>query len=186
MPFGRFTNNGDFSEGDQVHEPSPKLSLAGGYSYNHKAQRASGQRGSFLFEARDLELLFIDAVFKYNGWAVYSEYMNRHTSNPITLSANPEDKPVYVYTGYGFLTQASYYFKNKIELGVRYSFVNPTSAISSLETRTDEYVFGVTKYLYKHRVKLQSNLIYQQKEIFSPLSGTKDRWIFHFQVELGI
>lgn len=186
MPFGKFTNNGDFSEGDQVHETSPKLSLAGGYSYNHKAQRAAGQRGSFLWEARDLELFFLDAMFKYQGWAIYSEYMNRHTFNPITLAEDPEEKPVYVYTGYGFLTQVSYYFKNKIELGFRYSFVNPTNAISSLETRTDEYVFGVTKYLYKHRVKLQSNIIYQQKELFAPLNGTKDRWIAHFQVELGI
>jgi phosphate-selective porin OprO/OprP len=120
------------------------------------------------------------------GWALYSEYMKRHTDNPITVAPSPELKNIHVYTGYGYLAQLSYYFKNKIEIGGRYSFVNPSTAISSIETRTNEYALGVTKYLYKHKVKLQSNLIYQQKENFAPITGPKDRWFLHFQVELGI
>jgi hypothetical protein len=186
LPLGKFTNNNDFSEGDQKHELTPKLSIAAGYSFNHMAQRANGQRGAYLHESRDLKNLYFDAVFKYMGWAVYTEFMERQTENPITISPDPELKNIYVYTGYGFLTQLSYYFKNRIEIGGRYSLINPSSEISAYESRTNEYAVGVTKYLYSHKVKLQSNLIYQQKENLSPITGSKDRWFIHFQVELGI
>jgi hypothetical protein len=186
LPLGKFTSNGDFSEGDQVHEPKPKLSLAGGYSYNHKAQRAGGQRGSFLYETRDIETWYLDAVFKYIGWSFYTEYMNRFANDPITLSENTDEKPIYVYSGYGFLAQLSYYFKNKVEIGVRYSFIDPTTTISAFEARNNEYSLGFTKYLYKHKVKAQTNLIYQQKGKLQPETDSNDRWIFHFQVELGI
>jgi hypothetical protein len=186
LPLGNFTGNGDFSEGDQVHEPKPKLSLAGGYSFNHKAQRASGQRGSFLYEARDIETWYLDAIFKYMGWSVYTEYMNRFANDPITLSESIDEKPIYVYSGYGFVTQISYYFKNKLEIGARYSFIDPSKTIAALEARNNEYSLGLTKYLYKHKVKVQTNLIYQQKGNLQPEMGSKDRWIFQFQVELGI
>ncbi|MFP4556307.1 MAG: porin [Bacteroidales bacterium] len=129
LPFGRFTNNGDFSEGDQFHEPTPKLSVAGGYSFNHKAQRAGGQRGDFLNEQRDIETWYIDALIKYRGWALYSEYMNRYTDNPVTLPPFPlSTGPVYVYNGNGFLTQLSYHFKNNFEIGTRYTKVNPSES----------------------------------------------------------
>jgi hypothetical protein len=186
LPLGKFTGNGDFSEGDQVHEPFLKISLAGGYNFNHKAQRAGGQRGNLLFEQRDIETLFLDAVIKYMGLSIYGEYMNRYADDPITLSSDPAEKPIYVYNGYGFLTQASYYFKNKIELGARYSFVNPSTSIQGFEARNEEYAFGVTKYLYRHKVKVQSNLIYQRKGKMVPETGSDDKWILHFQVELGI
>jgi phosphate-selective porin OprO and OprP len=186
LPFGKFTNNNDFSEGDQKHELTPKLSIAAGYSFNHMAQRANGQRGAFLHESRDLKNLYFDVLFKYMGWAVYTEFMEKRTEDPITIAPTPDQKNIYVYTGYGYLTQLSYYFKNKIEIGGRYSSINPTSQISAYESRTNEYALGLTKYLYSHKVKLQSNLIYQQKGNITPLTGSKDRWFLHFQVELGI
>ena len=185
LPMGKFKGNGDFSEGDQVHESRPKLSLAGGYSYNHKAQRAGGQRGKYLFEARDIVTWYFDAVFKYQGFSFYNEYMNRFTDFPITYSTElGENSPVYVFNGYGFLSQASYYFKNKLEVGLRYSFVKPSIGISSLEPQVKEYSLGVTRYLYKHKVKFQSNVIYHQRELLA--SAIIARWFLHFQVELGI
>ncbi len=186
LPFGKFKDNGDFSEGDQSFELTPKLSFAGGFSFNHKAQRAAGQRGKYLHQQRDIKTWYIDAVFKYRGWAVYTEYMNRIANNPITYINDALENPINIYTGHGFLAQASYYFKNKFELGVRYSFISPNSQVSMVEQRTDEYTLGLTKYLYKHRVKLQSNIIYQQKGYILPEMATKDRWIIHFQIELGI
>ena len=186
LPFGKFKDNGDFSEGDQSFELTPKLSIAGGYSFNHKAQRTAGQRGEFLHQQRDIKTWYIDAMLKYRGWAVYTEYMNRQANDPITYLNDNLENPINIYTGYGFLAQASYYFKNRFELGARYSFIDPSSQISMIEQRTGDYAIVITKYLYRHRVKLQSNIIYQQKEKFLPETGTNDRWIVHFQIELGI
>ncbi|MFO8021749.1 MAG: hypothetical protein R6U65_04720 [Perlabentimonas sp.] len=69
---------------------------------------------------------------------------------------------------------------NDFEIGTRFTTVTPSEAISMYESPVKEYTLGVTKYLHKHRVKLQSNLMYQQRE------SMNDRWVIHFQIELGI
>src|SRR5690606_18954440 len=48
LPFGNFTNDGDYSEGDIEREETPKLSIGGGYSYNDRTTREGGQLGRFV------------------------------------------------------------------------------------------------------------------------------------------
>src|SRR5688572_6126678 len=86
LPFGEFTNNGDYFEGDLAREPRPKLSIAGGYSNNENTIRSGGQLGKFLFQPRDIETTMIDALYKHNGWAFCTEYLIRQSpQNPITM-----------------------------------------------------------------------------------------------------
>src|SRR5690554_3956215 len=68
FPFGSFQNNGSFFEGDIAREQKPKLLLSGAYSFNNKASKTQGQLGDYLFEKRDINSLFLDAMLKYNGW----------------------------------------------------------------------------------------------------------------------
>ena len=198
MPLGMFKGDGDFSEGDLEREPSPKLSLAGGYSFNHKAVRDQGQRGSSLYQSHDIKSLYFDAVMKYRGWAAYAEYMDRRADDPVTVS--PDGEFNAVRTGYGVNMQLSYIFPNNIELAGRYTFVNPESLYyqtgpASGETGspmlisapgTEEYTLGITRYLDRHRIKAQGNIGYRITENLSPGERAISNWIIRFQVELGI
>ena len=198
MPFGMFMGDGDFSEGDLEREPAPKLSLAGGYSFNHKAVRDQGQRGGPLYEARDIKTLYFDALMKYRGWAAYAEYMDRRTDDPVTLS--PDGEFTAVQTGQGVNMQLSYIFQNNIELAGRYSYVNPKnifyqtgllpgevgSPVLISAPETEEYTMGITKYLVRHKIKAQGNIGYRITENISPGEGSSSNWIIQFQVELGI
>ncbi len=198
MPMGMFMGDGNFSEGDLEREPSPKLSIAGGYSFNHKAIRDQGQRGRPLYEARDIKTLYFDALLKYRGWAAYAEYMDRRTDDPVTVSTDGEFSAVR--TGHGVNMQVSYIFPNNIELAGRYTYVDPESlyyqnAPASGEVGnpvlisapgTEEYTLGVTKYLARHKIKTQGNIGYRITENISAGEGSSSNWILQFQIELGI
>src|SRR5690606_2976191 len=122
LPFGAFTNGGDYSEGDLEFEQKPKLSIAAAISQNNKATKTGGQLGDLLYETRDITTLIFDAIFKYQGWAASAEYINRDTDFPLTSKAAGDIQ--YVFKGYGLNTQLSKLVSRKTELAVRYSFVN--------------------------------------------------------------
>ncbi|MBM3426664.1 MAG: porin, partial [Bacteroidetes bacterium] len=50
LPFGKFKNGGDYSEGDLDLEPRPKLSLGASYNFNESGSRARGQLGPDLYQ----------------------------------------------------------------------------------------------------------------------------------------
>lgn len=184
MPLGRFTNDGDFSEGDLVRELTPKLSLAAGYSFNHKTIRNAGQRGAFLHDARDIQTLYGDILFKYMGWAWTAEWMKRIAGDPVTFSA--ELPPVYILTGKGFNTQLSHYFSNAWEVAARFSWLEPDTKVSHYEPRRSEYTLGATRYIYNHKVKVQANITYGQRQAFGTDGAEKKYLNAQVQVELGI
>ncbi|HOY40025.1 MAG TPA: porin, partial [Bacteroidales bacterium] len=130
LPFGIFTNDGDYFEGDLDREPKPRLSLAGGYSFNKGAIRTGGQLGSFMDSGHDIMTLFADMVFKFRGWAFSSEFIKRdiHGSAFVTLT---DGTPAYIVTGYGINTQLSYCFANHIEIAARHSVIIPDNEIRS-------------------------------------------------------
>ncbi len=183
LPLGRFINNGDFSEGDLEFELMPKISISGGYSYNHKAQRLAGQRGIFTDETRNLKNIYGDFLLKYMGWAWFSEYMQRTTEKPSTPSG---DEIVYVYTGEGFNTQLSYMFRSYWELAGRFSLIKPYAKIQKFEADTREYTMGASRYYYQHKMKLQVNISWVERDAVPELSNGRKFLNFLFQVELGI
>ncbi len=182
LPLGSFTDKGDYSEGDLKREPSPKISLAATYSYNIHAHKSSGQYGFEITNPKNIESVFVDALFKYKGVSVASEYLMRNCDNPMTFSV-VDSSQLYIYTGNGFFSQASYLFKNNYEVAGRYSVVNPSSSISSKEVKTEYYTIGVSKYIKEHRIKLQANISYKNA---LKLPQPKANWIGQVQIELGI
>lgn len=184
LPFGRFTNGGDYSEGDLERELTPKLSLAAGYSFNQKASRTGGQLGPDLFQFRDFGTFSADLMFKYLGWAYSAEYMNRTANNPITMDGLGEVR--YIYTGAGLNQQLSYYFPNKVELAVRYSQLWPGTQIRSFERRVDETWLGGGKYFNGHRIKAQLHISYRWRDGIIATNHNGNRWGTIFQVEFGI
>jgi hypothetical protein len=193
LPLGRFKNNGDEFEGDLEREPSPKVVLSGTYHYNDRAERQAGQTGNDIYEMRSLVSMEADMLWKYNGWAWYTEWMNRSTSNPITVSSSDVTKNRAVSVGQGFLTQLSYLFKNNFEIAGRYGQTKPNEALynnpsfpSYKVNEFEQYELGVTKYLRGHRVKIQGSLQYLVPTDMNTLVRQPGYYTGTFQFELGI
>ncbi len=186
LPLGRFKKDGDFSEGDLEFESKPKVSLAAGYSYDENALRTRGTIGTVLYEARDFSSFFADAVVKYNGWALYSEYISRASQQPAFTYTSDSSLKSFAVTGYGVNTQLSYTFRNYWEIAARYSVVNPDKEIRTEAMRDSYYLLGVNKYVRKHLTKFQGFVGYRAQESFQPLKSGKNNFLLVFLVELGI
>ncbi|MBW6492505.1 MAG: OprO/OprP family phosphate-selective porin [Lentimicrobium sp.] len=187
MPFGKFKKDGDFSEGDLEFESTPKISLAAGYSLNQKARRTRGTIGADLYESRDMKSLFADVILKYQGWALFSEYISRGTDNS-AFTFHPSDSSLsaYVMTGRGVNTQLSYCFPNYWEIATRYSVVKPDAEINQNAMLDSYYLMGVNKYLRKHLTKFQGFVGYRTQHSYNQAVFGKNNLLLVFQVELGI
>jgi len=184
FPFGAFKSNGTLFEGDLKREKTPKLMLSGVYHYNDDARRTRGTIGDDLFEKRDIQSLFLDAIVKYNGWAFQTAYMNRTTDNAITINPDDASESRYVFAGSGFDTQLSYLFKSNYELVGRFSYQEPHKDIEMLTPQTNQYSLGITKYIWEHALKLQAEITNSELNYFD--SSKANDWYLRFQVEIGI
>lgn len=184
LPMGQFTNGGDYYEGDLAREAKPKFSIGFGYSFNQNAVRTGGQLGGYLYQATDIGTAIFDLVYKHKGFALSAEYMKRTSPNPITTNSDGAEK--YVYVGDGKNIQGSYIFKNNFEIVSRYSIVNPGEEIKTREKIKEQYTLGLNKYIKGHRIKLQTDVTYQQDRFDEVSATVKDFWIYRFQIEVGI
>ncbi len=184
LPFGTFTDDGDYSEGDLEFEPKPKLSIAGTYSYNDRAYRTGGQFGRELYGSSDIGTFITDMLLKYKGWAWSSEYFDRTSPDPVTISADGDLRAVQV--GQGFNSQLSKLFLSHYEIATRYSRVVPREGVEGQGSLTEEILLGSTKYLKGHRIKLQLYLGYRWLEGRMHTTSPGTAWTGLFQVEFGI
>jgi len=185
LPLGDFTNDGDYSEGDLEREETPKLSIGGGYSLNEKTNRVGGQTGKYVDRPFTLKTSFIDAIFKYNGFAYQAEYMRRDVDNPFN-TLTEDGQMTYAYKGWGINQQTSYLLNKGYEIAARYTFLSPHRDIAAEERQTEVIEAGLTKYMKAHRLKLQLNGNYLFKDGQFNNANQKNQWGFTFQVELGI
>lgn len=185
FPFGAFTKDGTYFEGDVIREKKPKLMISGAFQQNNHARRTQGQLGNDLFEQRTMKSVLLDAMFKYNGWAAMTSFMSR-TTNDNAITYNPDDltESNYAFVGNGFDYQLSYNTKKNYEFIGRYSIQNVGNDIETLAPKVKEYSFGVTKYIWEHTFKLQAEVNYDTLESIS--GTTKNNWYLRFQVEIGI
>jgi len=184
FPLGAFTASGWQFEGDLMREETPKILLAATYHLNKGAQRTQGQRGDELFERRDLTSVLLDGMLKYRGWSYQTSFMNRTSADPITINQANPDEFRFVDVGYGFDNQLSYLFDNNIELIGRYSKQIPGSEIEEFRSTREQLSAGITKYIWEHALKLQTELTYNN-HTFADGSGFTN-WYARFQVEIGI
>ena len=186
LPMGKFKMGGDYFEGDWAYEETPKISLGSTYSFNDNATRVGGQIGRDLYQSSDITTVMADALIKYRGWASATEYVYRNAANPITR--NDENLIRNIYIGSGLNTQLSYQFRNHLEIAARYTNLEVNDKIGAIAEEVEEYTIGVNYYYRWHRVKIQSDITFQKREI--PLNDIdeEDRnpVILRFQVEFGI
>ena len=185
FPLGAFGKDGTNFEGDLVREAKPKLMFSGAFQQNNHSQRTQGQLGNNLYEKRTTKSVMLDAMLKYNGWSAMSSYMSRSaTESPITFNPIDATDFNYVYVGNGFDYQLSYLFQNDYEIIGRYSIQHVNEAIQDFAPHSKQYSLGITKYIWEHTFKLQTELTYDTKHFNTGKSA--DDWYVRFQVEIGI
>lgn len=177
LPFGRFTDEGDYFGADLAREPEPKLSLAVSYDFNDGATRTGGQLGDFVPEMRDLSTVFADAHFKYRGFSSMAEYANRKVSgNPVVYGTDGTFLDAF-QSGEGLNWQAGYLFKNNLELSGRYTRVTPESATG--RNQNTQYTLGLSRYFVGHNLKIQTDATWIEED------GLDDVLMYRLQVELA-
>lgn len=185
FPFGAFTKDGTYFEGDIMGEKKPKLMLSGAFQQNNHARRTQGQLGDDLFEPKTMRSVLLDGMFKYNGWAAMMSYMSRTTSeNAIALNPLDATDFNYAYVGSGFDYQLSYVFPAQYEIIGRYSIQKVGADIQAFAPNTKQYSIGLTKYIWEHAFKLQGELTFDTLDYID--GSTKNNWYARFQIEIGI
>ncbi len=174
LPFGTFKSKGDYFGADLLREATPKLSIGVSYDYNVGASKSGGQLGSILNVNSSLETVFIDAMFKYQGFSIMTEYADKKVSSGLTSGSTESGKVVPFYSGTGINFATGYVFKSNFEIAARYTSLKP-----DFYQDNTQYTFGLSKYISKHTLKLQSDITLITEE-------TKDDQImFRVQLELG-
>ncbi len=186
LPFGEFTQGGDYIEGDHYFEETPKLSLGISGSHNDRTTRTGGQLGGRLFSQKSFTTLYCDGIMKYNGISVYAEYANRTSASPITKDPTDTNRLAYIYTGSGYLLQASYLTKSNFELALRYALVQPDDKVNFISNADEERNISgnIGYYFRKHRAKA---LLEVTHRTLTNLTGIERKnWLIRFSTELGI
>lgn len=163
LPFGAFTNDGDYVSADVFREEEPKLSIGASAALNRNAIREEGQTGAFLPFQRDLGYGVLDMVFKYQGFSLMSEYGRREAERPVFL--DHEGDLNAFYTGEGFMVQSGYLFENNFEVAGRYTTIDPEGVTGRAEV--DEYTLGFSRYFVHHHLKVQTDLSYIERSMAS-------------------
>lgn len=185
LPFGEFTDGGDYYEGDLAHEQKPKLSVAGGYHFNDLAMRTQGQLGRDMISPVSYYQWLFDALLKYKGWAASYEYITRESSmNPVTTASNGARRSILLGNGYN--AQLSYCTKNMWEIAGRYAYVAPGTKVAADYRSNEQYGLGVTKYFIKHKVKAQFNVFHNLDRNTKTGKTVLENYFAVFQIELGI
>ncbi|MFV8370677.1 porin [Flavobacterium sp. LB2R40] len=185
LPFGAFAKDGTYFEGDIVREQKLKLMLSGAFQQNNHAKRTQGQLGSDLYQERTMKSVLLDVMLKYNGWSAMSSYMSRNsTRNAVTINPDNSLLSNFAYVGSGYDYQLSYNFPSNYEIIGRYSTQKVGEDIQAFAPNADQYTIGLTKYIWEHTFKLQSELTFDTLNYFD--GSTKNNWYLRFQIEIGI
>lgn len=173
LPFGKFTNKGDYFGSDLEREEEGKLSVGATLNYNNRASRSRGQLGGFVTDNlgntvfNDLSALFVDAIYKKDGFSFLTEFASKKGESGVTGFG----------TGTGFVAQAGMLLDSNIEPAVRFTTINPDD-VSSLSKR-NEYTFGLSKYIVGHNLKIQTDLSY------TDFDAASNQLLYRFQVEIA-
>ena len=169
LPFVKFEGKGDYIASDLKREKSPKLAIGATYDWNDKAVKDKSNQGKYMrndseegFFETNINTVFVDAMFKYNGISFMGEYANRDASNPLatnddgTPALNSDGDQFKVKKGNSLNLQAGYLLKSNWELAGRYTNVK----FNGKGMSTNYYTLGTSKYISGHKLKVQSDITY--------------------------
>ncbi len=164
LPFGNFTDHGDYFGSDLKRESTPKLSVATSYDFNNNAVKTRGNMGAYMlndtgYYQTNISTLFIDAMFKYKGLSIMGEYAKRNADDPYAKNTDNTLTGDTVKVGNAFNLESGYLFKNNWEISGRYTNLNLDKNITAKENK-NQYTIGVSRFFAGHKLKVQSDLSY--------------------------
>lgn len=182
LPFGEFLSKGEYKGSDQKREKTPKLMLAATFDSNQNAVKTRSNQGSYMFTdggffETDINTIFIDAMFKYNGFSFMGEYAHRTADNPIATNLDGSLTGDVVLIGDGLNLQTGYLFHNNWEVSGRYTNIKLDEEITGRNPQ-DQYTLGFSKYIVGHKLKVQTDLSYLSED------GDQDRLMYRLQLEV--
>ncbi|MBA6152205.1 porin [Gelidibacter maritimus] len=182
LPLGDFIKKGDYVGGDIYREPTPKLAIGATYDFNNKAVKTKSNRGTYMitdtgFYETNISTLFIDAIFKYQGFSLMAEYADRTAADPLAKHSDGTLTGDSVQIGNGVNFQAGYVFENNWELTGRYTNINFDNAMI-VKNLQNQYTLGVSKYILGHNLKVQTDVSY----LTMNLSNDELLWRLQFAI----
>lgn len=182
LPFGNFKSKGDYSGSDLKREKKPKLMLAATLDYNKNAVKNRSNQGSYMindigFYETDITTVFVDAMFKYNGFSFMAEYATRSANDPLAKNSDGSLTGDVVQIGNGINLQSGYLFKNNWEVSGRYTNIHLDEIITAKNPES-QYTLGLSKYIAGHKLKVQTDLSYLD------LIGGTNKLLYRLQVDI--
>jgi len=163
LPFGKFIGKGNYKGSDLKREQTPKLMLAATYDFNADAVKNRSNQGSYMrtvngFYETNISTVFVDAVFKYNGFSFMGEFADRDAKEAVAVEKDGTPTKDVVEVGNALNLQAGYLFPNNWEVAGRYTNLNFKAVTGGrLE---EQYTLGISRYIVGHSLKIQSDISY--------------------------
>ncbi|OAD46734.1 porin [Polaribacter atrinae] len=182
FPFGDFASKGDYAGSDLKFEKKPKLSLAIGYDFNNDASKTKSNQGSYMlndtgFYATNISTLFLDAMYKHNGFSFMAEYANRDAKDPFAKNSDGTLTGDKVEVGNGLNLQSGYMLSKTIEVSGRYTNITLDKDVMG-KGAENQYTLGVSKYISEHKLKVQTDLSY------TDIGFNTNQLLFRLQVDI--
>jgi len=164
FPFGDFKSKGDYKGSDLKFEPSPKLSLGVAYDFNNNASKTRSNQGSYMtndtgFYSTNISTLFLDAMYKHQGFSLMAEYANRTADDAFAKNSDGSLTGDEVQVGTGLNIQTGYLVSKTVELSGRYTNISLDKEITGKGSE-NQYTLGLSKYIAGHSLKVQTDLSY--------------------------
>jgi hypothetical protein len=182
LPFGEFQSKGDYIQAAIKREETPKLMVGATYNYNQDAVRERSGLGDYMFRSddslyeTDITTVFVDAMFKYQGFSFMGEYASRSAENAIAIDLDGTPTGDIVLTGNAVNLQAGYMFKSNYEIAARFTTLDFDTATGT--DPQEQYTLGASRYIVGHKLKVQSDLSY------TTLNGTEDNITFRIGFDI--
>ncbi|MDA8847482.1 OprO/OprP family phosphate-selective porin [Flavobacteriaceae bacterium] len=184
LPFGNFASKGDYKGSDLKREKKPKLAIGLSYDYNNNAVKTRSNQGSYMtidgaddayFET-NINTVFLDAMFKYNGVSLMAEYSDRTASDAFAKNSDGSLTGDEVQVGKGLNLQMGYLFNNDIELSGRYTHIELDNNITGKNPES-QYTLGLSKYIVGHKLKVQTDISHLE------IDGSNNKLMYRLQVD---
>jgi len=164
FPFGDFKSKGDYKGSDLKFEPSPKLSLGVAYDFNNNASKTRSNQGSYMlndtgFYSTNISTLFIDAMYKHQGFSLMAEYANRTADDAFAKNSDGSLTGAEVQVGNGLNIQTGYLLSKTVEFSGRYTNISLDREITGKGSE-NQYTLGLSKYIAGHNLKVQTDVSY--------------------------
>ena len=188
LPFGAFTGGGDYFEGDILREQKPKLSVGVSYQRNDRQTKTRGTLGRALFAQRSSNVLYADALFKYSGLSIYTEYAERTSADPVTYRDTTRKEASAIFVGTGYMAQVSYIFPSMWNVAARFAVVDAGAQLAGLSEYTKQTnISGTVGYYFnRHRIKVNFEVGTNQTTLYNKANARESTLYGRFNVELGI